>query len=121
MNLTDLIGALFGSGFSSFTEPHAAIEEHDPFGSLPKRERDFYEKIKIVIGDDNEQINPQSHRYEAHKMRLVFELEDEILFDGLSEYERGVKLYERENYCHTNKLCTKCYEKLEDGVCPYCS
>lgn len=122
-SLGDLFGSLFGGGLfgSLFGEPDEELAEPDPFAHLPKKERDFYEKIKIVLGDDTDQINPESLSYEAHKMRLYFELEDEMLYGELGEYELGVKHYERECFCHTHKLCIKCYEKLEDGVCIYCN
>lgn len=122
-SLGDLIGSIFGGSLfgSLFGEPEEELPEPSPYAHLPEKERDFLEKINIVLGDNPNQINPESHEYEAHKMKLYFELEDDMLFDGLTEYELGVKHYERECFCHTHKLCTKCYEKLDNGICEYCS
>lgn len=121
-SLGDLIGSIFSGGLfgSVFGEPEIEEEEPDPLAHLSQKERDFFEKIKIVLGEDSDQINPDSIAYEAHKMRLYFELEDEMLFSDLSRYELGLKHRERELYCNAHDLCPRCYEKLENGVCQYC-
>jgi hypothetical protein len=87
---------------------------------LQKHERALNEKINIVVGGDGRRINPQSDKYEAHKLRLVFELEDEMLLSRLNEYQREQRLMQRLNFCAAHRLCPKCLERTEGDGCPFC-
>jgi hypothetical protein len=127
-DVDSILGHLFGGGlFRTLFDVVDESEYIDPFHkntdrpSLPQREISFHERIKIIVGDNPEQIDPDSHNYEAHKMRLVFELEDEMLFGNLSKHEKNQKRLERDHFCRDNHLCLKCYEKLEKGICPRCN
>lgn len=124
-----LIRNLLGGAGAIFGFPQEEEEEPPPFfaptsaprlSALSQKESDFYQKVHIVIGGDQSQIDPDSLRYEAHKLKLIFELEDEILFAGLPPAARLQKEADRAEFCAQKNLCPRCYERLEEGVCPYC-
>jgi hypothetical protein len=136
INLNDLFESGTGHNNSRNTEAAAraaragrktgerSVGDGDKFeyikDPLQKCERDLNEKINIVVAGDGRQINPQSNGYEAHKLRLVFELEDEMLLSRLGEYQREQRLRQRAVFCAAHKLCPKCLERIDEDGCPFC-